>query len=100
MLLLFISAILGFLSKPLPIGDKIALINIEGTILDSKATVDQIEEYREDSSVKAIVIRVDSPGGAVVPSQEINDAIKKTTKIKTVVVSMGSLAASGGYYIS
>ncbi|GAB5047444.1 signal peptide peptidase SppA [Thermodesulfovibrio sp. TK110] len=79
---------------------KVALVNIKGVIVDSRQSIDAIKQYRKDPSIKAIVIRVDSPGGAVVPSQEIYEEIKRTISVKPVVVSMGSVAASGGYYIS
>lgn len=95
-----LSLIIALLSKGVPIGDKVALVRVEGPIIDSKNTVDEIKEYVKDSSVKAIVLRVDSPGGAVVPSQEIYEEVKKAVSKKKIVVSMGSLAASGGYYIS
>jgi protease-4 len=62
--------------------------------------VDEIKGYVKDASVRAIVLRVDSPGGGVVPSQEIYEQVKKAKTAKKVVVSMGSVAASGGYYIS
>ncbi|MGC8937874.1 MAG: signal peptide peptidase SppA [Thermodesulfovibrio sp.] len=79
---------------------KIALINVKGVIVESKTVIDEIKQYRKDPSIRAIVLRVDSPGGAVVPSQEIYEEIKRTISVKPVVVSMGSVAASGGYYIS
>jgi protease IV len=96
----FISLVLALLHKNLPIGDKVALIRVEGPILDSKETIDEIKDYMKDLSVKAIVLRVDSPGGAVAPSQEIYEEVRKAVVKKTVVVSMGSIAASGGYYIA
>lgn len=81
-------------------GGKVAIVNIKGVIIDSSSTIDEIKQYRKNPTIKAIILRVDSPGGAVVPSQEIYEEIKRTTKVKPVVVSMGSVAASGGYYIS
>ncbi len=81
-------------------GERVGVIEIVGTIEDSKAVIDQLKTFREKESVKAIVIRVDSPGGGVGPSQEIYREIRKTTDKKKVIVSMGSVAASGGYYIS
>lgn len=99
-ILIIISAILLLFQKNLPIGEKIALIKIEGPIINSKDTIDELKEYVKDPSIKAIVIRIDSPGGAVAPSQEIYEEIKKATSRKKVVVSMGSIAASGGYYIA
>ncbi len=82
--------------------DRIALIRVEGVILDSKETVAELKEFGESSTVKAIVLRIDSPGGGVVPSQEIHDAVKRVRNKnnKTVVASMGTVAASGGYYIA
>ena len=83
-------------------GDRIALIRIEGVILDSQSTVGELKRFSENPSVKAIVLRIDSPGGGVVPSQEIHDAVKRvrTKSNKAVIASMGSVAASGGYYIA
>src|SRR5439155_872387 len=66
----------------------------------SDKVVKLLKKYEKDDDVKAIVLRVDSPGGAVAPSQEIHDAIKRIKARKKVVVSMAGLAASGGYYIS
>jgi protease-4 len=83
-------------------GDKVAVIRIEGVILDSRETIEELRHYRDNPSVKAIVLRIDSPGGAVVPSQEIFAEVRKTRaegKIK-LVTSMGNVAASGGYYIA
>jgi protease-4 len=87
-------------TKSIVAGDKVALVRIEGPIIDSKNFVDEIKEYAEDSSVKAIVLRVDSPGGAVAPSQEIYAEVKRAVSNKEVVASMGTVAASGGYYVS
>jgi protease-4 len=83
-------------------GDRIALIRVEGVILDSQTTIEDLKRFSENPSVKAIVIRIDSPGGGVVPSQEIYDAVKRvrSKNNKAVIASMGSVAASGGYYIA
>ena len=82
--------------------DRIALIRVEGVILDSQTTIGELKRFSENPSVKAIVIRIDSPGGGVVPSQEIYDAVKRirNKNNKAVIASMGSVAASGGYYIA
>lgn len=82
--------------------DRIALIRVEGVILDAKQTVDDLKKFGDSASVKAIVLRIDSPGGAVVPSQEIHDAVKRlrSKTNKAVVASMGTVAASGGYYVA
>lgn len=95
----FISFLATIMESGLSTG-KIAIVNVKGVIVDSTAIVEEIKQYKKNPSVRAIIIRVDSPGGAVVPSQEIYEEIKRTTKVKPVVVSMGSVAASGGYYIS
>jgi protease-4 len=97
-----VSAVIALLSEGdgLGLGEKVALVNVEGSILDSKSPVDEIKEYLSDPSIKAIVLRVNSPGGGVAASQEIFAIVKRAASEKTVVVSMGSVAASGGYYIS
>jgi protease-4 len=88
------------------VGPRIGIVEAKGTIgepqtgVDSDRIVKLLKKYERDDDVKAIVVRVDSPGGAVAPSQEIHDAIKRIKAKKRVVVSMGNLAASGGYYIS
>jgi protease IV len=81
---------------------KVAIIPIEGEIFDSRETLDALERYADNNTVKAIVIRINSPGGAIAPSQEIYAAIRKTRKDsgKPIVASMDSVAASGGYYIA
>lgn len=88
------------------VGPRIAVVECRGTVgdreqgIDSEKIVRLLRKYEKDRDVKAIVVRVDSPGGAVAPSQEIYAALKKLRAKKKVVVSMGNLAASGGYYIS
>lgn len=79
---------------------KVGVVEVLGEIVDSRKTVEQLEEFRTRSDIEAVVVRVDSPGGAVGPSQEIYDAILKLREKKKVVASMGSTAASGGYYIA
>lgn len=81
-------------------GEGIGLVEVKGMILDSRETVRQLRYFLKQDSVKAVVLRVDSPGGVVAPSQEISDEVRKFALKKKIVVSMGSLAASGGYYIS
>ncbi len=81
---------------------KVAIIPIEGEIFESRETLDALERYADNRSVKAIVIRINSPGGAISPSQEIYSAIRRTRREsgKPIVASMDSVAASGGYYIA
>ncbi len=82
--------------------ERVAVIRIEGVILDAQATIGELQQYSENPLVKAIVLRIDSPGGGVVPSQEIHDAVKrvKNKSNKAIIASMGTVAASGGYYIA
>ena len=81
---------------------KVAIIPIEGEIFEARETLEALHRYAENSSVKAIVVRINSPGGAIAPSQEIYSAILRTRKTsgKPIVASMDSVAASGGYYIA
>lgn len=82
-------------------GDKIAVVEINDVIVSSEKTVEQIKKFREDKSVKAILLRINTPGGGVAASQEIYEEVKKTRDSgKIIVVSMGAIAASGGYYIA
>lgn len=79
-------------------GDKIGLCKIEGMITDANEVVKFLQELRTDESVKGVLLRIDSPGGSVAPSQELYQAVQELAKVKPVVVSMGTVAASGGYY--
>jgi protease-4 len=81
-------------------GEKVGVIEINGVIADAKPVIHSLKRFREDNSIKAIVVRIDSPGGAVGPSQEIYREIRKTSATKKVIASMGAIAASGGYYIA
>jgi protease-4 len=82
--------------------NKVAVIPVEGEIVESRDTIDAIHRYADNPSVKAIVIRINSPGGAIAPSQEIYSEIRKVRKAsgKPFVASLDSVAASGGYYIA
>jgi len=81
-------------------GEKIGIVKVEGTIIKSDDTIEDIEKVRKDDSIASVIIRIDSPGGSVGASQEILEAIKLLAKEKPVVASMGTIAASGGYYVS
>ena len=81
-------------------GPKIGVIEVSGVIKESREPLGQLVRFRRDPDIKAIVVRVDSPGGQVAPSQDVYRAILRARKDKKVVVSMGTLAASGGYYIA
>ncbi len=81
--------------------EKIAVVDLDFTILSSETIVRQFKKYGEDKSIKAIVLHVNSPGGGVAASQEMYESIKKVRESgKPVVVSISSLGASGGYYAS
>jgi protease-4 len=82
--------------------EKIAIVPIEGEILESREAVEALHRYAEDSAVKAVVMRINSPGGAIAPSQEIYEAIRNIHKSsgKPIVASLDSVAASGGFYIA
>lgn len=94
------SVIIGSEGSALSSKEGIGLIEVKGMILDSKETIRQLRYFLKQDKVKAVVLRVDSPGGIVAPSQEIYAEVKKFAAKKKIIVSMGSLAASGGYYIS
>ena len=81
-------------------GDKIAVVEIKGVITQSSGVIEEMSQYQEDDGVKAIILRIDSPGGGVGPSQEIHREVLKIRSKKKVITSMGSVAASGGYYIA
>lgn len=82
-------------------GEKIGIIELVGPIYESHRMVRQFEQMGKQRSIKAIVFRVDSPGGGVAASQEIYEAVKRVRDSgKPVVASFGSVAASGGYYVA
>ncbi len=87
-------------SSPLSFGDKIGVIPIEGPITDSGPILSQLVKFRKDEHIKAIILRIDSPGGGVGPSQEIYREVRRTIEKKKVIASLGSVAASGGYYVA
>jgi protease-4 len=70
---------------------------VTGLIVDSEKTVDFLDSLREDDAVRGVLVRINSPGGAVGPSQEIFAAVKRLAESKPVVASLGAVAASGGY---
>jgi protease IV len=81
--------------------EKVAIVTIEGEIVDARETLDLLHRYAKNNSVKAVVVRINSPGGAIAPSQEIYSAIRRIrANGKPVIASMDSVAASGGYYIA
>jgi protease IV len=83
-------------------GDKIAVVDLEGVILNPKTTVDQLKKYADDDSVKAIILHVNSPGGGVAASEEIYREVKRIRdeKRKRIVAAIETVGASGAYYVS
>ena len=80
--------------------DRVGVVPLKGVIMDPKPVNDALEKFGKDDSIKAIVLRIDSPGGGVGPSQEIYEKVLSVRKKKPVVASMGAMAASGGYYVA
>ena len=82
-------------------GAKVGVVEIEGIIVDGTAAVRELREHSDNPSIKAVVLRVNSPGGVVAPTQEIFAAIQRARKAgKPVVATLGAVAASGGYYVA
>lgn len=79
--------------------EPIAVVEVNGVIMDSKEIIEKLHIAEEKKNVKAIIIRVNSPGGAVGPVQEVYNEIIRIDQEKPVFASFGSVAASGGYYI-
>ena len=80
-------------------GAKVAIVELEGLIVDVDDLVRELKAHRENPVVRAVVLRINSPGGVVAPTQELHDAIKRVRAAgKPVVASLGAVAASGGYY--
>ena len=86
--------------KRFSLNNKIGVVGVVGPIYDSIKITEELDEFGRDSSIIAVVLRVDSPGGGVAASQEIFDAVIELKKKKKVVVSMGSIAASGGLLVA
>jgi len=81
-------------------GGDVGLVKIEGGIYEPMDKVKELDEYRKDGGIKAVVVRIESPGGSVSASQELFDAVKRLAAKKPVVASLGTVAASGGYYVA
>ena len=94
----FLSIIINLLFGGMSFGPKVAVLDISGVITKSDATIQRIHIYRDAPNVKAIVLRINTPGGSVAPVQEVFAELNKLDK--PIVASMGSTAASGGYYIA
>ncbi len=105
LLLLFFGGMTFFISRLIQptnftgnIKNGIGVVTLKGVLLQAKEPIAQLTEFRNNRNIKAVLVRIDSPGGAVGASQEIYEEIKRTAKVKPVVASMESVAASGGYY--
>jgi protease-4 len=81
-------------------GPVVAVADVSGLIVDSEKIVAFLDTLREDDDVRGVLVRINSPGGAVGPSQEIFSAVKRLARTKPVVASLGAVAASGGYYVA
>ncbi len=101
-LILFLSALIRIINDDTPLitePNSIGVIEVTGIINDSKDALETLSKYSEDENIKAIIFKINSPGGGVVPSQEIYSEILKVKEKKRVYAYFQSLAASGGYYI-
>jgi protease-4 len=76
----------------------VGIIDLRGLIVSSEQVLKHLTEFRNNPEVKSIVLRIESPGGAVGAAQEIHEEVKRTNEVKPVIASMGSMGASGGYY--
>ncbi|NPA48590.1 MAG: signal peptide peptidase SppA [Thermodesulfobacteria bacterium] len=99
--LILLGTFLLFKGRPsLPSGEKVGVVEIKGLISEADQILKNLRVFRKDRNVKAVVVRIDSPGGAVGASQEIYRELKRLASEKPVVASMGSVAASGGLYVA
>jgi protease-4 len=82
-------------------GARVAIVELEGVIVDVEEVVRELKSHRENPGVRAVVLRINSPGGVVAPTQELHDAVVRLRQAgKPVVASLGAVAASGGYYVA
>jgi len=86
--------------KEIPGKDTLAVLRLQGPILDVRWHLEEVERLRENDRIKGVVLRIDSPGGAIAPTQELHRELMRLRQEKPVVTSMGTIAASGGYYLS
>jgi len=93
-------------SPHLATGPRIGIVQVKGGIgmgdgsVDAESVLKQVKRFETDDGIKAVVVRIDSPGGSVGPSQEIHDEVKRLAAKKPVVCSLGNVAASGGFYVA
>lgn len=102
--LLFLLVVSGALRGPegaVGFGARVAVVELEGIIVDVEDLLRDLKGHRENPLVRAVVIRINSPGGVVGPTQELHDALQRLRRAgKPVVASLGAVAASGGYYVA
>lgn len=100
--LIILAFIVSFVAARLesPSGERIGVVEIEGMISGSKEVTEDIVSFKEDPLIKGVIIRINSPGGGVGPTQEIYREVIKLKDKKKVYISMGTACASGGYYIA
>jgi protease-4 len=84
----------------LGLGPSVAVVEVSGVIRDAEQLCESLAGLRKDEQVVAVVMRIDSPGGGVAPSQELYEEIVRVREVKPVVASLGNIAASGGYYVA
>ena len=89
-----------YMDRDVPFGDVVAVVDIKGEIVYDMGKIAELEGYRDDESVKAVLLHIVSPGGGVTASQELHDTVAKLRETKPVVACMGPVAASGGYYVA
>jgi len=93
--------LIAWLAGSHPRGEsRVGVVVVDGILAESDEVLDQIKYFEKEGGIKAVVVRVNSPGGGVVPAEEIYDALRQLRMKKHVVASMGSVAASGGYLIA
>ena len=100
---IFLAYTIGALSgkrQVFTLNDKVGVVTVQGVMTDAREIVSQLNDFAKDDSIRAVVLRIESPGGAVAPAEEIYGAVRELRKKKPVVSSMGSIAASGGYLVA
>ncbi len=96
----FTAGILSRIKPGLFTPDSIGLLRVEGVIIDVDWYIEQVHAFRDNESIKGVVLRLDTPGGAIAPTQELYSELLKLKEKKPIVTSMGTIAASGGYYLA
>lgn len=95
---LYLGMVVG--DRNVTLGDAVAVVDVQGELTYDLQKIQEIEQYRDDDHIKALLLRIDSPGGGVAASQALYHEVRRVREQKPVVVAMGSVAASGGYYVA